>query len=275
MRALAGTTWGQQVETLVITYKSLIRSLFSYAAPVWFPNITTASLDKLQVVQNSALRIATGCVKRTDVHHLHEETKVLPVSNHLSLLCTQFLARALQPTHPSHQIVTTPPAPRNMKKPLQSRFHSRVEPYTVNGIVPPATYRSTIGSIHTDAVSQALASYRVNKVLGARPPVVAPEEASLPRAHRVALGRLRSGHSPVLNSYLMAIESPTTQSDLCPMCRTEAHTTGHIFACPARPTPFTTIDLWSSPCAVASFLSGLPFMSLPALPRPPPEPPPP
>ena len=137
------------METLVITYKSLIRSLFSYAAPVWFPNITTASLDKLQVVQNCALRIATGCVKRTDVHHLHDETKVLPVSNHLSLLCSQFLARALQPTHPTHLAVTTPPGPRNMKKTLPPRFYSRVKQYTVNGIVPPATYRSTIGSIHT------------------------------------------------------------------------------------------------------------------------------
>ena len=249
IRALAGTTWGQQVETMVITYKSFIRSLCSYAAPVWFPNITTASLNKLQVVQNNALRIATGCVKRTDVHHLHDETKVLPVSNHLSLICSQFLARALQPTHATHQAVTTPPGPRSMKKTLQSRVYSRVESYTVNGIVPRATYRSTIGSIHTDAVAQVLASYRDNRVLGTRPPEIAPEEASLPRAHRVALSRLCSGHSPVLNSYLMAIESPMAmaQSDLCPVCRSEAHTTGHIFVCPAHPTPLTTIDCGRNP----------------------------
>ena len=273
LRALAGTTWGQHPETIVITFKSLIRSLFSYAAPVWFPNITASSLDKLQVVQNNALRIATGCVKRTDMHHLHDETQVLPVSHHLALLCSQFLARALQPQHPSRGVVTSPSGPRTMKQTLYSRFHHRVEPYTVNGTVPPDTYRNTIRSIHTDAVSQALASYKDNKVLSSRPPMVSPEERSLPRPHRVTLSRLRSGCSPALNSYLMAIQSPTTQSELCPSCRSEPHTTNHLFQCSAHPTPLSTVDLWERPVAAVDFLSGLPFIDLPAR-RPPPEPPP-
>ena len=273
LRALAGTTWGQHPETIVITFKSLIRSLFSYATPVWFPNITASSLDKLQVVQNNALRIATGCVKRTDMHHLHDETQVLPVSHHLALLCSQFFARALQLQHPSRGVVTSPSGPRTMKQTLYSRFHHRVEPYTVNGTVPPDTYRNTIRSIHTDAISQLLASYRDNKVLSFRPTVVASEERSLPRPHRVTLSRLRSGCSPALNSYLMAIQSPTTQSELCPSCRSEPHTTNHLFQCSAHPTPLSTVDLWERPVAAVDFLSGLPFINLPAR-RPPPEPPP-
>ena len=98
LKALAGSNWGQHMETIVITYKSIIRSLFTYASPIWFPNSSPSSIQKLQTIQNSALRIATGCVKMCPTDHLHAETHVLPVKDHLSLLCSQFLAKSLQPT---------------------------------------------------------------------------------------------------------------------------------------------------------------------------------
>ena len=52
-------------------------------------------IQKLQTIQNSALCIATGCVKMTPIDHLHEETKMLPVQDYLSLISSQYLARAL------------------------------------------------------------------------------------------------------------------------------------------------------------------------------------
>ena len=109
LRALAGTNWGQQKEIIVLSYKSLVRSLFLHATPIWFPNTSPSNIQKLQTLQNSSLRIATGCWRMAPISHLHEETKVLPVHNHLSLLSTQFLARALQPAHPSNYIVTSAP----------------------------------------------------------------------------------------------------------------------------------------------------------------------
>ena len=44
---------------------------------------------------DSALRIATGCVKMASIDHLHEETEMLPVQDHLSLICSQYLVIAL------------------------------------------------------------------------------------------------------------------------------------------------------------------------------------
>ena len=38
LKALAGTNWGQQKETLPMTYKALRRSITNYAAPVWSTN---------------------------------------------------------------------------------------------------------------------------------------------------------------------------------------------------------------------------------------------
>ena len=37
-KALAGTSWGQQKETLLMTYKAVGRSIINYAAPVWITN---------------------------------------------------------------------------------------------------------------------------------------------------------------------------------------------------------------------------------------------
>jgi len=54
-----------------------------YAAPIWFPNTSPYLVQKLQTIQNSALRIATGCVEMASIDHLHEETKILPIQDHL------------------------------------------------------------------------------------------------------------------------------------------------------------------------------------------------
>ena len=86
LKVLTGTNWGQQKETILIIYKSLIWSLFMYAALIWFPNTSPSLVQKLQTIQNSALHIATGCVNMASVDHLHDETEMLPVQVHLSLI---------------------------------------------------------------------------------------------------------------------------------------------------------------------------------------------
>ena len=60
LKALAGTNWGQQNETLLMTYKALERSIANYAAPVWSTNASESNIGKIQRAQNEALRIITG-----------------------------------------------------------------------------------------------------------------------------------------------------------------------------------------------------------------------
>ncbi|KAA0199397.1 hypothetical protein HAZT_HAZT007698 [Hyalella azteca] len=48
LKSLAGTSWEQQKETLLVTFKALIKSLITYAAPVWFPNASPLAISKLQ-----------------------------------------------------------------------------------------------------------------------------------------------------------------------------------------------------------------------------------
>ena len=117
-----------------------------------------------------------------------------------------------------------------MKHTLQSLFLHRVAPYTGDGTIPPDTYRHTINSLHTDAVSQAVASLPDNTVLGAAAPPVAPEESSLPRSYRTTLSQLRSGYCSSLNSFLERVGR--APSDRCPSCGSGPHTTAHVFSCP-------------------------------------------
>ena len=60
LKALAGSSWGQENETLLLTYNALGKSIASYEAPVWSTNASDSSFKKIQTAQNAALRTATG-----------------------------------------------------------------------------------------------------------------------------------------------------------------------------------------------------------------------
>ena len=271
MKALAGTTWGQQKESLINTYKASIRSLFTYAAPIWYPYTSPTNISKLQRVQNAAARIATGSVKLSAESHLHAETMMLPIQDHLSLLSCQHLVTCLQPDHPSYPTVTADPGPRDMKKTLQRRFGPQVLRFFVDGAVQDAKVARSI--LHTEHVDAALRARPLNRVLNLQPPDIAEEELSLPRQYRTTLSQLRSGHCSALNTYRHRIG--ITHTDTCPSCNQHPHTTQHIFTCSSHPTTLSVEDLWERPPEVADFLATLPFFSFGVPPRPPPEPPPP
>ena len=106
MRALSDTHYGKDKDCLILTYKCFIRSLFNYAAPVVYPLYSATSIDRLQKVQNKALRLATGCHQVASIDHFHAEAKELPVGDHMHLLSARFLARSLNPNHVSYPYTT-------------------------------------------------------------------------------------------------------------------------------------------------------------------------
>ena len=79
LKALAGISWGQQKETLLMTYKAVGRSIINYATPVWSPNLHDTNCRKIKYTQNEALMIATGCHKMSSIDHLHIEAEMLKV----------------------------------------------------------------------------------------------------------------------------------------------------------------------------------------------------
>ena len=60
------------------TYKAVMRPALEYASSIWSPPASLTSINKLQVMQNAALRTATGCTQDTNIH-LHDETLILHI----------------------------------------------------------------------------------------------------------------------------------------------------------------------------------------------------
>ena len=200
LRALAGTSWGQSKETITTTYKLLISSIIHYAAPIWFPNCKTV-IAKLQPIQNSALKIATGNHKIASQSHIHAETSILPLSSSLTMRCRQFLASALQPNHPSHPIVTADSGPRTMKFTLQTKYASSLAHLTTEGIINPTNHQLGLSELHTQIVTEAIDSALPNRVLGTLPPAIDSSDTNLPRLQRSVLSQLRSGYCARLGDY--------------------------------------------------------------------------
>ena len=260
LKTLAGSSWGKEKETLLTTHKALSGSILNYCAPIWAPNLSDTNWQEIQAKQNEALRITTGCLKMSDIDHLHSESKILPAKDHAELLSKQFLLATCLPSHPNHNPTnfnTVLPQKEKMKETLSTKHSDALQHYTREGITDNVIYKEGIKNLHTAAVARAIANQRDNKVLNQPAPRIDKSEATLPRKTRSILAQLRSGYSTHLNSYLHRINPTKYPTDKCPDCNLEQHTTCHLFTCPANTTNLTPRDLWDNPTEVAAFL-GLP-----------------
>ena len=104
IKALTATGWGKQKETLMATYKAVMRPALEYASSIWSPLASSTSINKLQVMQNASLRTATGYTQDTNIQHLHNETLILPIHEYLQLHASKYKHKA---QHPSHPLYTT------------------------------------------------------------------------------------------------------------------------------------------------------------------------
>ncbi len=255
LKALAGTSWGQDKETLMMTYKAIGRSVLNYAAPIWAPVISDTSWAALQVAQNQALRTATGCHSISSIDHLHQETSVLPVRRHSELLSDQYWLACHKPTHPGFKHTQTDAPPRRMKGTLASFSGQRVAPLINGASITPAEYKQALTQAHTETVQRSIHQQGPNRVLGVVPPSVHEEERTLPRGARTALAQLRSGFCSRLNSYQHRITKGKVP-DKCGECGGTPHDVPHLFSCTStnNPAGLTVADLWARPVAAAGFL---------------------
>ena len=97
LKALAGSTWGCDKETLLTTYQVIGHSIFSYCCHVWTPSHMGTNGSRLQRAQNCSHKIA-------DIAKLHQETRELPLRQHNELIFQQFAIACHLPQHPFHQL---------------------------------------------------------------------------------------------------------------------------------------------------------------------------
>ena len=253
LKVLSSTKWGKHKETILATYKAISRPLLEYASTIWSPIASTTSIQKLQTIQNTALRIATGCTRDTNTQHLHDETLILPVSTHLQLHASQIRQKAQHPTHPLHAL-TKKTTPRLKKQTAfnNNRYTTHIKTLKHTSM---SNIKHNLKRIHTTTVTNYLNNRKMNKLLHTTAPTINTTEATLSKAHRRTLAQLRTNKSPFLHSYLYKVDASNTPSPLCPLCTTQTHDTTHLFSCPKLPTYLTVLDLWTNPAQVPPLLA--------------------
>ena len=209
---------------------------------------TNASLGEIQRTQNEALRIITGSHKKSSIDHLHSETNMLLVEDHLNLLSAQYLVHCLDTENVCNHITTMDHPPREMKETLFTRHNQTVVPLLAN------TKKAALQSVHSSFVNTAIDNMADNRVLNYRPPPISDEETYLMRRQRATLSRLRSGHCKLLN-YKKRLKQ--TDSSSRPDCGMDLQDAFHLFNCTAHPTAFTPENLWNRPVKTIRELSFL------------------
>lgn len=102
LKSLTSNDWGSDRKTLIMLYKSLIRSKLDYSCHV-YNNASKDLLKQLEVVQNQCLRLAAGLKHTTPVVSLQAECNILPISLRRKHLSFKYYGKLKErpSTHPS------------------------------------------------------------------------------------------------------------------------------------------------------------------------------
>ena len=167
LKVLTTTHWRKYKETLLIlsTYTAINRTTLKYGSTIWWwcrplrqSVLVTNYIRHKQTVQNTALRITTGCTRDTSTQRLHKES-TLPIKQHLALHASQVRQKAQHTEHTLHQLTLQQHQPRNIK---QNIYHKTN--YTTNRDTTPRLNHIANSEntklIHTEIVQSHLQTTR-------------------------------------------------------------------------------------------------------------------
>ena len=108
LKCIAGREWGADRRTLLHLYTTLIRPILDFNAFL-FGNISQTQSNKLESIQNSALRVAIGALRTTPIKNLNIETNIPPLVRRREYQLLRYLARsAARPETTSFSIMSQP-----------------------------------------------------------------------------------------------------------------------------------------------------------------------
>jgi hypothetical protein len=85
-------------------YKAIIRSMMTYAAPVWC-GISDSTYRTLQVVQNKCLRVITNSERGTPIRHLHDRTGLPMMQPYIMNMAARFYKQCMYHPNPLIRII--------------------------------------------------------------------------------------------------------------------------------------------------------------------------
>ena len=94
MKALRGTNWGCRKKSMKTVYQTYIRPIAEYGMAAWAPPTSETTMQKIEVINNQAARIITGCGRSTPCELLLEEAGILPMKKRSEILAAIALEKA-------------------------------------------------------------------------------------------------------------------------------------------------------------------------------------
>jgi ribonuclease HI len=130
IKAISNNHWGADREILLRLYGSLVLSRLDYGA-ILYDTASKNNLDKLNIIQNHCLRIASGARKTTPIISLEIECNIKPLSLHRKELICRYYCKILQFSR-SLPVVEE----------LLLTYHCRDKPWCGSILPPPVIIRA-------------------------------------------------------------------------------------------------------------------------------------
>uniref|UniRef100_A0A8R1DTB8 Reverse transcriptase domain-containing protein n=3 Tax=Caenorhabditis japonica TaxID=281687 RepID=A0A8R1DTB8_CAEJA len=235
LRALAGAKWRSNKETMLRTFKAIIKPLATYAGPAWHQLMSETQKTKLERQYVGGLKACCGLTKDTPRRLVYHETRMLPLSEELTLGSEQLAIATLKTTgHPTKDLSRRRPKERTCgnrpRKPPLGCLEDRGDEWRRMRGDTKAVQKKN----HTSFVKSYLSNHGTHPILGRQPPPLNEEESTLPRNTRVELARLRAERSLVLEKYKEKVENRRVES--CIKCNDDVGDLKHFLKCyPVEP----------------------------------------
>ena len=88
-------------------YKAVMRPALKYVCYIWSPLASSTSINKMKLMQNTALRTTTGFTQDKNIQHLYGEILILSIHKHLQLHASQYKQKTQHPSHPLNKHTST------------------------------------------------------------------------------------------------------------------------------------------------------------------------
>ena len=107
IKHLSHTSWGADAKSLTRLYQSLIKSKLEYGYEA-YGSCSLTNLKKLEPVQNTAMRIASGAFKTSPIKSLQVITGLMPMEQARDLKMVKYILRvAVNDKNPVHEIINS------------------------------------------------------------------------------------------------------------------------------------------------------------------------
>uniref|UniRef100_A0A8R1DLJ6 Reverse transcriptase domain-containing protein n=1 Tax=Caenorhabditis japonica TaxID=281687 RepID=A0A8R1DLJ6_CAEJA len=198
------------------------------------------------------LKACCGLTKDTPRQLVYHETRMLPLSEELTLGSEQLAIAALKtPGHPTKDLSRRRPKERTCGNRPRTPPLGCLEDRGDEWRRMRGDTRAVQKKNHTSFVKSYLSNHGIHPILGRQPPALSEEESTLPRSTRVELARLRAERSLLLEKYKAKVENRPVVS--CIKCNDDVGDLKHFFKCfPVKPLPMS--KLWKDPVAAATAL---------------------